>query len=317
MDPFTERVNLRQPHIGTRSMSGGVRLALVIGINYKGSGAQLGGCEVDANKMTAFFERKGYAVTMMTETAATSTGNRKLAPTKANITATLNDLLARPGLEKFAFTFAGHGSQLRDLNGDEQDRMDECLVCQSPAGAHVMPTVGDFYRDDDLLALFRNKLTSRAVDCFCVIDACHSGTIMDIGWEVTRQSGWRNVAGYVKHPNDVFNLLVVSGCQDAECSLEAGDGGGMMTNKFMAGIRKHGGSVRGLNQEFSSMGLQCPQISCSTKIDLDCEFGESIVPTESRAFDAAAMPNTNMRLRVRTIKHRRMAHIAFIMARFQ
>ena len=263
--------------------SGGRRLALVVGINYKGSGAQLGGCEVDAGKMSGFFRQRGYEVVLMTETERQARSNDKLAPTKTNIAACLSELMSVQDLDKFAFAFAGHGSQLSDQNSDELDGRDECLVCQSPRGASFMPTASDFYRDDDILSLVRSKLAKKPVDCFFMFDACHSGTVLDLGMELSRQSSWKKVRGYMKDASgasgsgDLCNIVAISGCQDSECSLEAGDGGGMMTSKFMAAINKGAVTLGGINREFATMGFQCPQISSSTTVSLDTVFGEKII----------------------------------------
>ncbi len=42
------------------------KMAIVIGIDYRGSSVALGGCEVDATRMNAFFQRAGYATTLLT-----------------------------------------------------------------------------------------------------------------------------------------------------------------------------------------------------------------------------------------------------------
>ncbi len=77
----------------------------------------------------------------------------------------------KPG-DRVYFYFSGHGLQVKDLNGDEEDGMDEAL-----APFDIKPGDTDFTNtilDDDLEPLLE-KLRDRQVTV--VIDACHSGTI--------------------------------------------------------------------------------------------------------------------------------------------
>lgn len=74
-----------------------------------------------------------------------------------------------PG-DRVFFLYAGHGSQLRDDGGDEDDRLDETL-----APYDVDPTTGEREIRDDLLdALIAQLSGRRAVLLF---DSCHSGTV--------------------------------------------------------------------------------------------------------------------------------------------
>ncbi len=77
----------------------------------------------------------------------------------------------KPGDRVYLY-FSGHGLQVKDLNGDEEDGMDEAL-----APFDIKPGDTDFTNtilDDDLEPLLE-KLKDRQVTV--VIDACHSGTI--------------------------------------------------------------------------------------------------------------------------------------------
>lgn len=78
----------------------------------------------------------------------------------------------RTGDEVF-FYFAGHGSQVPDLSGDENDGLDETLV---PADVTANPRGGfsGMIIDDEIEALL-DKMKGRQVTM--VIDSCHSGTI--------------------------------------------------------------------------------------------------------------------------------------------
>ena len=68
--------------------------------------------------------------------------------------------------------FSGHGLQVKDTSGDEEDGMDEAISTYDiKAGEDDWTNV---ILDDDLEAVLE-KLKGRAVTL--VIDACHSGTI--------------------------------------------------------------------------------------------------------------------------------------------
>lgn len=90
--------------------------------------------------------------------------------TKANIISALEDVgsKAKEGDTVFIY-YSGHGSQVPDRNGDEEDGRDEVLC-----PADVRPGVpGAEITDDELNRLF---LRIQATDITVVLDACHAGT---------------------------------------------------------------------------------------------------------------------------------------------
>lgn len=83
----------------------------------------------------------------------------------------------RPGDRVFLY-FAGHGTQIDDLDGDEADGKDEVLVPIDFIDGAVEGddlTVEDFFLTDDEIARYLGQLRGRKVTL--VIDACNSGTI--------------------------------------------------------------------------------------------------------------------------------------------
>lgn len=94
--------------------------------------------------------------------------------TRAAILATIDDWLiagTEPGDRAYLF-FSGHGLQVTDHNGDEEDGLDEALSTFDIAAGD-----GDWTNvilDDDIDAVLA-RLKDRKVSL--VIDACHSGTI--------------------------------------------------------------------------------------------------------------------------------------------
>ncbi|HTO58060.1 MAG TPA: caspase family protein, partial [Pseudomonadales bacterium] len=89
--------------------------------------------------------------------------------TRANILAALEDLVAISGPDDVVYVhYSGHGSQVQDLNGDEEDGLDETIVPQDGRTDDVPDIV-----DDELDVIF-SKL--RAKSAVIVLDSCHSGT---------------------------------------------------------------------------------------------------------------------------------------------
>ena len=100
-------------------------ISLHIGLNsvdpqqYEGWSGPLNACEADANDMIDLAESQGF-------TAA------KLLTKKATRKAVLDGVAdAAKNLKSgdfFFLTYSGHGGQAPDLNGDEPDGKDECIV---------------------------------------------------------------------------------------------------------------------------------------------------------------------------------------------
>jgi hypothetical protein len=68
------------------------------------------------------------------------------------------------------FYFSGHGSQVPDQNGDEEDGLDEVLCPYD-----VVPQGGDNIILDDELGVMLRRLPLREV--VVIVDSCHSGTM--------------------------------------------------------------------------------------------------------------------------------------------
>ena len=94
--------------------------------------------------------------------------------TRAAILASIDEWLVngtQPG-DRVYFYFSGHGLQVKDVSGDEEDGLDEALSTYD-----IVAGDGDWSNVilDDEIDVMLAKLKDRAVTI--VIDACHSGTI--------------------------------------------------------------------------------------------------------------------------------------------
>jgi len=92
-----------------------------------------------------------------------------LKPTVGQLCASLRQYakVCQPG-DSFFWAYSGHGGQQRDTNGDELDGKDECLY----GYGDLAPLLDDVIYD--ILRTFK-----KGVNIFSLIDACHSGTVLD------------------------------------------------------------------------------------------------------------------------------------------
>jgi hypothetical protein len=136
--------------------------ALTIGLNsvdpthYQGWSGPLMACEADANDMAAIALDRGYRTvrTLLTREATRAAVSAELAHAAATLQSGDTMLLS----------YSGHGGQLPDLDGEEDDGMDEtwCLFD------------GEFVDDEiyDALGAF-----APGVRILVLSDSCHSGTV--------------------------------------------------------------------------------------------------------------------------------------------
>jgi metacaspase-1 len=139
--------------------------ALLAGVNkYRMEGCDLQGCVNDVtNVRDVLLKHFGFAVgdirVIVDERA-----------TKKAIVDRLGWLVkgARKG-DRLLFHFSGHGSQIRDRDGDElKDHLDEILC------PHDMDWDGTFVTDDTLSEIFGDL--PKGINLEVLLDCCHSGT---------------------------------------------------------------------------------------------------------------------------------------------
>jgi len=142
--------------------------ALLVGINHYADPdvPATPGCVEDANSLAAFIQTKygfarGSIKVLLNEQA-----------TAANIQKQFKEWLidgTQPG-DRVFFSYAGHGSQLPDDNGDEADKLDETI-----APFDIVRRTGANQIRDDAFEKLTQQLSGRLV--VMLFDSCHSGTI--------------------------------------------------------------------------------------------------------------------------------------------
>jgi len=150
----------------------GTKRAVMIGINYVGDNpGELSGCWNDVFNMKKYiqdvhgFEEENIVILM-------DDGNHT-EPTKANIINAYKTVIAQAEENDAIFLhYSGHGTKLRDDDGDEGDGYDEALVPRDFQSSGMI-------RDDDLYELLIKNLPD-GVHMVCLMDCCHSGTILDL-----------------------------------------------------------------------------------------------------------------------------------------
>ena len=183
--------------------------ALLVGINYVGTDSALNGCWNDVKNMKEYLiSTKGYKdenIVVITD--------EKGSPTRANIIKALVDLLLS-GAEQLFFHYSGHGSYVRDNNGDEADGKDECLV-----GLDFQN--GGMITDDEIRGLFCLLRSNQRI--FCVLDCCHSGTGMDLKYNLYERFGGGRLAMQADTRSATTEgvCIMLSGCMDAQTSADA------------------------------------------------------------------------------------------------
>lgn len=136
-------------------------ISLHIGLNqvdaghYAGWSGDLGAAEADAISTQAIAKKAGHEARVLLTKAATREA------VKGGILDAASRLVAG---DIFFVSYAGHGGQVPDENGDEPDRADETWCLYN----------GELI-DDELLQLW--KSFAAGVRLLVVSDSCHSGTV--------------------------------------------------------------------------------------------------------------------------------------------
>jgi len=203
------------------------KAALLIGSNYPNTNSQLFGCVNDVNflrdKLSNTYGYKNFNI--LTDIAP-------VKPTRNNILSNFRSFLSSSKAGDFLFFgFSGHGSQVRDINGDETDRNDETIV-----GCDLKNVT-----DDELKQIIVDNIKPN-VTLFCVFDSCHSGSVLDLKYQYFDSSNYNNFSENHINLETKGNVIMISGCMDSQTSDDAYIGGvsrGAMIWSFLDTINKN------------------------------------------------------------------------------
>ncbi len=179
----------------------GTKRAVIIGINYVGQQGELSGCQNDAKNMAEYikdvwgFEESNITFLM--------DDGQNPDPTMENILNAFKQLVSdsEPGDVAFVH-YSGHGGKVRDDNGDEGKWMYDSPTYWRDLFSYfsflrVVNLLADGYdetlvpldyqqagqiRDDDLFTTLVGAMP-RGAHLTCVMDCCHSGTVLDLPYQ--------------------------------------------------------------------------------------------------------------------------------------
>ena len=163
--------------------------ALIVGVSdYAGTGSDLGGIERDVAKMKKLFTMWGFDVKVLYDNES------------MDIITYLNQYAnSLNSNDFFAFYYTGHGSHVKDKNGDESDGEDETLVLSDgDVNKHLI---------DDMLYQKFNNIKAKKLIFF---DSCHSGTVF-------RSLNSKTQAKTIK-PEDVTESFIMSSSKGIKIS---------------------------------------------------------------------------------------------------
>jgi hypothetical protein len=185
-----------------------MKKAVCIGINnYPGTSNDLYGCVNDAKDWSALLQGFGFEVSIMLDSQATRT----------NVKAALQGLIDSTNAGDVAvFTYSGHGTQVSDTSGDENDPYDEAVYLYDGT-----------VKDDDLRVILDGIHPQATL--IIISDSCFSGS-------VTRFTSEKAIPRFVPPtvstankmarrsflvPESGMPEILISGCSDNEYSYDA------------------------------------------------------------------------------------------------
>ncbi len=197
--------------------------AFLVGINYTGTNVELKGCVNDVNNINRILKSNKFEIQCLIDNQ-----------TRQKMIDGLNWLIkdCKSG-DTLLFYYSGHGSQIKDADGDETDKLDEVLVPLDYKTAGVIT-------DDDLYNVIKLK---GGVNFYGFTDCCHSGTICDLKFNYIptcklktgiikngmtyKPSEWTDTVtnSLLKKDYILGNVVFFSGCKDNQIAQEAGNQG--------------------------------------------------------------------------------------------
>jgi hypothetical protein len=228
--------------------------ALLIGINYSGQ-SQLYGCINDIIQIQGvLIDAYGFKPE---EIRVLRDDDPSMMPTKARILAAM-EALVQENPQVVYVHYSGHGTNIRDVNRDEADGMDECIVPSDYATSGLIT--------DDQINSILGRLRGTGMAIF---DCCRSGTVMDLPHQGVQTTNQTVTQG---------GMYCFSGCQDNDYAAETVSAvsnlpQGAMTTALIAVIRKQGyypaiGTLyTELKKELASNGFsQVPNLTSSIPV---------------------------------------------------
>lgn len=258
---MTQSIN-KIKNLQPNKIKSGNKKALLIGINYENTSAQLSGCINDVSLIASYIKNKGFLdITLLTD-------KTQKKPTKSNILLELENFLSNSKQDDILyFHYSGHGSTVADNNGDEADKIDETIVSKDLLNI----------TDDELINVIRKNLPKDRT-FIAVFDSCHSGTVLDLKYSFSETVEKFSINESSKYEDLSPNIIMLSGCRDSQYSeetLTSTGVNGLLTWSIYETLTKVKDltwksfyiSVRKLLKNIGA--IQIPQLSMGSLIDIN------------------------------------------------
>ena len=242
--------------------------ALVIGINYVGSQYELYGCINDANSMNTLLLENGF------KNIKILTDNTIDKPNKQTILSEFTKLLVQANKgDILFFSYSGHGSYIKDNNGNEITGYDQ-MIC---------PLDFNMVLDDELKNIINKNLKS-GVTLIALFDSCFSGSVLDLKYQYMDILQSNNLTENTKENETNGNVIMISGASDIQTSADTFENNmnqGAMTWAFLQCVKSKNNNksmtwrelVTNMRQILSSSKYtQTPQLSSGAFFDIDSSF---------------------------------------------
>jgi hypothetical protein len=236
--------------------------ALLIGINYIGTGNQLNGCINDVTDVSTFLVGKGFTIKKITDLTSQK-------PTRSTILSEFKNLLQNsiPG-DVLYFMFSGHGSTQTDTNNNEASGKDQLIL-----PLDLQPIV-----DDELKSIINMYLQS-GVKLIALFDSCYSGTVLDLKCQYFDSLNYDAATINDKENQTNGQVFMISGCTDKQTSADAyinNKYNGALTWSYLetlktsSTIRTWRELVKTMRDKLNSNKYsQIPQFSCGQPTNID------------------------------------------------
>ena len=201
--------SLRQRHMCTEKelrstgFKGHVRM-ICVSLDYEGTASPLG-CTVDSERISTLARKSGCGdITKLYDN-----GSTPLFPSRDGLARAITEVGGRCRPDDYlVVTYSGHGAS---KDNPEAPSGVDCLLCLRTVDGY-----DEFMVDDELGNLITAKVSPK-VRILVLVDACHSGGILDMDtpglWAGRR-------------------VCCISGCKEGQLSTDSGDGG-VMTNALL------------------------------------------------------------------------------------
>lgn len=271
---------------------------LLIGINYRGSSAQLSGCINDVQNVREYLRKTRETVDMLMLTDDT-----RYKPTRSVMLAAMDflvdNILKQPeGKREFHFHYSGHGSQVRDVDEHPPTMQNGQLTMQRPEDAAMYRRPEEDGLDETMVPIdylragqitddtFYNRLVvplrgtgARGV---VFLDMCHSGSALDLpySWNLDGDQAELQSDGKFHTNEDDARIVMISGCRDSQTSSDVTSNGrsyGAFTESLLkilqgptAGTLTWRQLMHALREEDKLKNFtQLPVLSSTYDLDLD------------------------------------------------